>query len=644
MKGYIQRPFIFQSFDTLEPTAFETNEDVSNLIVEDLFENAPADISCLCFSNREPIYQAGPLSVNLLHLVTKRSLIQERIHIIRLFLIWLMEQRDLGISKGSIRLSYSRVTTFFDWCDNSMTIRLKVDSDFCQALNAYFIHVRKKAQAHIIRPPTYLAIHSNLRRIFGDILKPGSLIGLHRPHRFRRGPELELELGPPSDEMAAEYLQTLDATLKIAGKLITGKLSFPFVEKIGDRELSFFPHHKLYARDTDLKKWSAVFLRHPDVYSNFTECRVSTTVEVEEALRKTKKTLPKPEIILMGLARTRRQISEANSEPLHKSRIRFGNIWLLGHAALISAATGMNVEQLISLDLEHVLELPNGRFHLSGVKGRAGGRHTEYTLSKQFSRIFRDYLSIRDDFLGSLNLDRCEMVFPHITRDGIKRLKQNFSSSFHKLLTRLTRPELVIHPQQWRLFKSVYLISHFGPLRAAAMLQHKPSTLMRNYARSNWETSQKQLNRFFEGYHETLNSRTEERLVKTKMGLCRSIDNPENCSGELDPIQANCMTDKGCLWCQNFRIHADQEEAWRLLSFKFVFGQTHHLDNLDRTSQQTYLAVEERVEDILEKIEKTGKLGKHGLQPIRHKVEVDQNLHPTWNRKLELLVDLGAVC
>ena len=199
-----------------------------------------------------------------------------------------------------------------------------------------------------------------------------------------------------------------------------------------------------------------------------------------------------------------------------------------------------------------------------------------------------------------------------------------------------------ISAQQWRVFKGGKTINKYGPLVAAQVLQNSPETALKSYSGENDETAAKELSRFFSEYRKNILAGKNEKTVATGVGRCIEPNKPQDIrSNEL--VQANCQREEGCLYCKQFRVVADKEDIYKLLSYRTVLKATLHKEGFNNSSKVRHSNIINRIDEIVQTILETNLVSQNEIKRIRQNAEEHDDLYPYWQKKMELLIELGVI-
>ena len=124
-------------------------------------------------------------------------------------------------------------------------------------------------------------------------------------------------------------------------------------------------------------------------------------------------------------------------------------------------------------------------------------------------------------------------------------------------------------------------------------------------------------------------------LVERAVGKCSSFGNPHKSSAA--PLTPDCKGPEGCLFCDNFKVHADERDTRKLISCRYCLQQSAHLTASEEHCLALFGPIFDRIAVILSEVRRR----QAGLvERIEHEVVNDGELDPYWASKLEMLVNL----
>ncbi|KAA1222383.1 hypothetical protein F0Q18_18415 [Vibrio cholerae] len=108
------------------------------------------------------------------------------------------------------------------------------------------------------------------------------------------------------------------------------------------------------------------------------------------------------------------------------------------------------------------------------------------------------------------------------------------------------------------------------------------------------------------------------------------------------PIEPDCRTLEGCLFCKNYKVHPDIEDVHKLISFKYLLKESLILAHSEKHFNEKVLPVLDRVEQVLDVIKSNfnGNIGQ--LDNIERNVFDREILSEYWQMKLDTLIEIGV--
>lgn len=205
-------------------------------------------------------------------------------------------------------------------------------------------------------------------------------------------------------------------------------------------------------------------------------------------------------------------------------------------------------------------------------------------------------------------------------------------------------------PSVMRVHKSIVMHElGISPKHVADSLQHSERVNLRHYTEISTQRQKLEFQKFWrsvnkaaEKYRIIGESDPHENIIPTINGLCDDFGSPYSISKNV-PIQPNCSTQYGCLYCVHYCCHADRIDVHKLLSLKYVFLEVRkfskdisHSDNLLRE-----MCV--RASFIVDKISAISEAHKLMVNNVEKQVFELGILTPFWESRLSRYEQLGIV-
>lgn len=303
--------------------------------------------------------------------------------------------------------------------------------------------------------------------------------------------------------------------------------------------------------------------------------------------------------------------------------------------------TGMNDSTAGTLLWNQDYTIEKEIHNFKNIKYRANNKTVKFSIASKFVKLFKKYLEIRNYLLNGheskyLFFDGYESN-NHLSTS---KIAGNMSSKINASVLKTLEDKKIkgLSSRTIRLYKSKYLIEKNGILEASNVLQTNISTLIKHYTGEDEESSSRQMTNFFNDLNKNVFSETEQKTQKIPIGQCIEYGKP-NANIELKAIDIDCKRSEGCLFCDKFRCHADEEDVRKLFSILFLIEETKKKASSIEHFNSIYLIIIERINNLAEELSQ--KLP--SVYEIKKDVFENENLTYYWERKLEILIDLKVL-
>jgi hypothetical protein len=112
---------------------------------------------------------------------------------------------------------------------------------------------------------------------------------------------------------------------------------------------------------------------------------------------------------------------------------------------------------------------------------------------------------------------------------------------------------------------------------------------------------------------------------------------------EIDGISIDCKQPEGCLFCEKYGCHSDEIDLRKLFSLEYIIEETRSLAKNNDHFLSVFQPVLLRINIIVDDIRNTKNISKSLIEKIKIDVFENENLHPYWEHKLALLIDIGLI-
>ncbi|MCH5551105.1 hypothetical protein L6227_17655 [Pseudomonas syringae pv. syringae] len=264
-----------------------------------------------------------------------------------------------------------------------------------------------------------------------------------------------------------------------------------------------------------------------------------------------------------------RELEDANSNLRHRKRI-----WLaaLAQDAFIShfvANTGMNEAPLRNLVWSNDYTVENSdNAGFVVIKQRAGGYEQYFEIQKVFMKDFKKFLQLRDYLTNGLPHP---YLFINITKDVTNLTPIKSSSIANGKIRSFLDPEFTgLGFQRLRKYKSVYLLSTGHSVEVvSALMQSSGNTIVKHYAGAEEKNAIDEITAVMTLVRDIFES---HYAVHTPASGCGGGE-PEEAVEPPEAYQPNCRNFVGCIYCNKFRLHADESSIRKVLSMRWVTSE-----------------------------------------------------------------------
>jgi hypothetical protein len=200
-----------------------------------------------------------------------------------------------------------------------------------------------------------------------------------------------------------------------------------------------------------------------------------------------------------------------------------------------------------------------------------------------------------------------------------------------------------ITARQWRAYKADYLIKNTDIQTTAALLQNTEKTIIQSYI----EGSEAEQDQDFGNYFSYLKNKIHINSDKTyhnssPAGHCKQVNNPipDSLTHSFKP---DCINPEGCLFCENYAVHADERDIRKLLSIHYLIHESKKIATSEKDYVNTFGEIISKIERILEFISDHSRELEKLICNLKTDVWENENLDPYWERKLYMLCKIGAL-
>ena len=361
-------------------------------------------------------------------------------------------------------------------------------------------------------------------------------------------------------------------------------------------------------------------------------------------------------------------IVNANSRTFN--RLHYATLAMQSYMQLFILMTGINPAELVQLEYDDnfTLEKDLLKNDFRAIKMRAAGREVAYHLgSRKGLEIFKEYIELRNWVLNGID---CPYLFFSMEKKGsytgefiqmlqssIYRAYRNtrgkfFPSSFTSVTARMVRKYKTVVWNELDVDQQVI----------ADGLNHNIKTNHKSYAVSSPDRQRNEFGLFFEAtkaavklitaradggdpipltvIHDRGNS--SSNTTKIASGHCNDFLHPDAMEDE-PPIPPDCNSQMGCLYCEHYVCHSDNEDIKKLYSLLYVIEAVRNMAIDFNHSDKLLLELTVRIQLILTQMSAKSGDTKVLVDNIKEEVMEHGLLTPFWEFRLQRYEQMGVV-
>lgn len=541
-----------------------------------------------------------------------------------------------GARPGSINTAIKNFEYGVSWCDANGCVDVFCDPQ--SARTAYFKYSNHLFQNILSSNGGTPLTNRTRQMIFRRVLQlqfPESyeniVAGVSSISCKREG------LEPPEKESVSNYLDvTLNIALTFSRFLIDGA-PFPLRFEAPSYHTYIFPGNGHFVTPYSPKDSSY------NAY-DFVEGRIKSISEVSETGIKE---------ALVSVSGAHKNLQDANSDQFHTSRMRIASLAMLAYASVINMVVGANSSELTQFLYDDALELVKSplKKELSAVKLRAQGLGVRYPIGRGPGlQILKEYLLFREWVLNGR--DCAYLFFKPIVNSpagrvwGSEKLNPDYSNSYFKRVRGVFLPDNFknISPARIRKYKSLtlHLLRH-SPFLVSAVMNHLPNTNLQSYSGIGVTDHKAEFSSYWEAVRKAAaraRDADQKDSVSIATGHCGGMNSPIK-DIPVVAIEPDCSSPYGCLFCENYQVHSDETDVFKLTSFQYVIDAIRRNAPVISFSEETFRDLAVRIEFVLDAISKKSEPARVLVEEVRRKVFDLGILTPFWEQRLQRYEKMG---
>lgn len=591
-----------------------------------------SDIGQICYLTRDT---SKPQRTR--HTFDHTSFCSERAKVVRLLVTQLSAQVTSGVMRPkTVDVALRAVLDFVNWADRQGLHQvLCAEKPTTEAVHRYFGEKREQVSQGNLSRNTVARYQRNLLSMLRELFRNDEFCADARVLRWQQ--EAAVPTSVPDAEAQAALLAWADALFSSISMLVLDFKPYPVrVSTARGESLCLVPHRHNRREGNDspgLAGWNL----------ETGELRTREELITRMAEAGAKDPLNSSRGVAWFAAK---HLAAANKNAQSAIRRLHASMAVYCFAALFLAETGINLAQLLAMKWSSELaaslqDASVARQKFREVKYRAGAKEITFTVSLGFMPKLKAYLALREYLVQDADRDALFVVVGHHAQRGrLTGLSINFLDLLYSRLDTLGIVLPRITARQWRAAKQDWAVSNHDPLVAARLMGHSLATALRSYSNGTDAAHKAEMGAFLASVEKTVlkPSNDPAASIRSAVGICVGFHKPAPIAASV-AVQPDCRSSEGCLFCDQYRVHADAVDIRKLLScrhcVRLVSGRADSIEQYDGS----FGAVLRRVDFLLDELRRRDTAL---VDQIEHDVDIKGNLDAFWSTKLDQLYELGV--
>lgn len=541
-----------------------------------------------------------------------------------------------SLTSAALSSSYTLVADWaimVKWCENNgFENFLDNSGSYHQALVAFSEDINADHREYVTRKRMQTTCKTLGEKMFPE---EGNLF-TKLPLITRPQDKAKHGIQPPSQDSVKYHLQTCEPIFTGLTDFLTKEKAMPYKLKIKDGYAWVLPDDK-YPLITE--KILAKGGEHSagSQYFDYSQARMRTFEEF----------------------RSRRPSNNYsyyyNAKKLYDSRLKLANtsrdikyrasLARLAHDSFIAmfvAATAINESPLREIPWDPNFEITNSEeIGVRSIKFRANNKEVIVRVKASFIKHFRKFIILRNYLCEGVDHPYLFIGFDGNKMFNYRILDTNILRRLYDRLRRLVDPDVpCLSFQSFRNYKDSYVAKQHGHEASRILLGHSERTQRGSYLKVSEQSAVDQIGKFHAVVNEFFGS---PHASSTPVGGCESEGAPLKNESALITIEPDCKSEAGCLGCIHHKIHANREDAWKLLSLEFVTKEMIHSSASLEHFNLIHGPTLERIKRLLNEIVSVKPSFENTLKELQTEVYKNNTLTDYWQRQLERLVRLKVI-
>jgi hypothetical protein len=604
----------------------------------------PYDLGSIAFSMREQVY-SNSSQAKRPYFVEPKSLKKPRCEFLRnLYDHFFISCRE----HSTILYDINQFKKIINWCDrNSFEDLFDSISSARRAYVGYVSELKHliKVKEGKFTPRTGVDLQRSMEKMFDICFGAGRTSQIYAGITKIKGKRIPSK--PPKDAQVSYMVKAAIAVATQFKDFVISSNPFPFSLKMPEYETYIFPANGRNKNTPYSSPCGPIY--------NVAEGRISTVEEYQSESKASVSISCATRAVEDALGK----LEEVNNDSRHEQRMKYATLAMQAYMQLFIILTGIYPSEIRQLEFDEDYKADRDLFKndYRAVKFRANSKTVVYSLGDQYGyNMFKAYLELRD---WVLNGQEQKYVFFICSKKGDTgkyndTYAQLSRSDCNRFCKRLKEGKYVnqsiknISARAARKYKNL-LLSELKEEQeiAASLLGHSIETNSRDYMETTPDRQTKELESYWQAMRKARNNIKikfidSDNEKSIPVGHCEDDNNPSPAHDNV-PIEPNCKTQYGCLYCENYTCHADEEDIHKLLSLLYVLTEIRKfaidLSKADSLFKELSIRIRFILNSMKAKSDELLKL----VEKMENRVLKLGVLTPFWERRLSLYEDMGVI-
>ncbi|OPE35830.1 hypothetical protein [Pseudomonas aeruginosa] len=553
----------------------------------------------------------------------------------------------VGLRDKSVLANFFHTEYFIDWLNAEGYREIFFSSvDAQKAYRDYTAHLNQKISDKKLKPRTASSYQTRASSLI-KLLYPDNSV-----HILAGAVRIVPDRGSATAGAAHVelYRDVCFAIAQQCSDFILNKKPYPLVVGVRDYEVVIFPSNR---------GASSPFKDAAPSY-NSAERRIATAEEYFAAFERVGRKKPRNYNVARELRSSQASLDAANEDGRNWHRLNLASLAAKAYAILFFMITGATPAEFEQFSYEDALKVEKSplKKELSAVKFRAGGKSTLYNIGRGSGlSLLKEYLKLRAWILDGARHERLFFAMP--TSGQLRTCKSfgdlNVTSSLEKFYEFIsgvfldpTVPRL--STRKIRKHKSTEMHSaRLSPSTVAASLNHTEAVNLSTYAEATPEQQQSEFSLFWDAIRHAahvVRERSRKAVassVAIAAGHCEDFNKPTSATDVGLIIEPNCRTQYGCLYCENYLCHGDEEDLHKILSLQYVVNAVRKSAPDAAHTEALFKELSIRIEFIVDALSERSSSVKQTVEKVKAKVFEYGELTKFWEVRLGRYEKMGIV-